>query len=219
MLINNERQANAYLAAYGDMHRMKLESALETMFRQFTLPTAPIAVFDWGCGQGLATGVLLDFVRLNGIHLPVKHTSLIEPSRFALSRAVEHVHVLGINATVRTFNQPADSISPAMLKTAASAVKLHLFSNLLDMPTVDYRAIARTIRQSQPGLNVFLCVSPLMNNPYRDRRLEAFRQEFVGNHLVSTRTDSLVGLLFKVRAMRPMMYTVQRNESIFSCQL
>lgn len=217
-IIRTDRQANAYLAAYGDMHRMKLDSAFEALFRHLTL-TTPVDVFDWGCGQGLATGVLLDFSRQHGLALPIRQISLIEPSLFAMTRAIEHLHVLGVKADVRTFNQTAESISPVMVKSSGRTIKLHLFSNLLDMLTVDYRAIAQTIRQSQPGQNLFVCVSPLTGSPTRNAQLERFRNEFADHLLISARTDSLAGLMFGIRAMRPMVRTVKRNESVFSVQL
>lgn len=220
-IIRTAEQANAYLTAYGDMHRIKLDSAFEVLTDQLSGIRGPIEVIDWGCGQGLASGVLLDFVQLHGLALDIRRFTLIEPSTFALNRAVDHLHILQDSQpfVVRSFNQTADSLSPSLMQTNPQAVKIHLFSNLLDMPTVDYKAIARTIRQSQRGLNLFVCVSPLIGHSGRDPRLEAFRQEFATARSLSVRTTSLLGLVFLIRAMRPGLWPIQRNESIFSVQL
>lgn len=56
-------QCSAYLAAYGDMHRLKLDSAFDELFTRAGKRTDGIEVVDWGCGQGLASGVLLDYIR------------------------------------------------------------------------------------------------------------------------------------------------------------
>lgn len=110
-MIRTAEQATAYLAAYGDMHRMKLDSAFEALSDQLSAITELIEVIDWGCGQGLASGVLLDFGQLHGLSLHIRRFTFIEPSAFVLNRAVDHLHVLleGKTPVIRAFNQTADS--------------------------------------------------------------------------------------------------------------
>lgn len=220
-IIQTEQQADAYLAAYGDMHRIKLESAFQVLLPQLRSLTGPVEVVDWGCGQGLASAVLLDFCRQHNLALNIRRVTLIEPSVLAINRAQDHLMVMTghQDLIIRRCNQTADSLSPALLNTNPQAVKIHLFSNLLDMLTVDYRAIARTIRQSQKGKNLFVCVSPLTGNYSQNARLEAFRQEFAQNRSLSVRTTSLSGLVYVVNAKRIMQRSIQRNESIFSVDL
>ena len=63
-----EEQLNAYLVAYGEMHKAKFEAVLNglgtaafEMFRH-----RGVSIVDWGCGQGLATMVCLDWLREMG---------------------------------------------------------------------------------------------------------------------------------------------------------
>lgn len=220
-VLTTEAQCTAYLAAYGDMHRIKLESAYAQFFSTVgSLSNASLEIIDWGCGQGLASGVLIDYLREQSLPLSISRVTLIEPSKLALSRAVDHLSVLmeEERIAVRTINQNADVLTSMSLTTDAEAIKIHLFSNLLDMNEVDYTAIARTINSSQAGKNWFVCVSPTINQ-YRDKRLGAFRSQFGSANTLSERTDSLSGSIYRVLAKRHMIQLVFRNECLFTVQL
>jgi len=220
-IIRTDEQANAYLAAYGDMHRLKLDSAYKALFRLPSDLTDAMEVIDWGCGQGMASGLLLDYVRRERLALDIRRVTLIEPSELAIGRASDHLKLMPEypKLVVRQVNGSADRLTPAQLVTDPKKVKIHLFSNLLDMQTVDYQAIARLIRQTQSGLNLFVCVSPLLGYSDKDVRIEAFGHEFPARQRLSDRRTSINGTVFGVRVMRPIPYRVTRNESIFSVQL
>lgn len=198
------------------MHRLKLNSAFDRLFTLLPRLAGAAEVFDWGCGQGMASGVLLDYLATHRLPLVPARFTLIEPSELALSRAADHVGLL-TDAPVRRLAQRADSVLPTMLVTNPNVVKIHLFSNLLDMTSVDLAAVARTIQATQQGLNVFVCVSPTIN-ALRDARLTQFAANFAGARLLSKRTDSLTGKVFGIRAMQPQQRTICRNEVIFSVQ-
>ena len=58
-VLQTEDELNAYIAAYGEMHIVKCRAALQN-FPFEELNMYPFEIFDWGCGQGLATLALLD---------------------------------------------------------------------------------------------------------------------------------------------------------------
>lgn len=216
-VLQTDDQCTAYLAAYGDMHRLKLNSALDQLFAVQPGLVGVAEVIDWGCGQGLASGVLLDYVRHHQIALTLNRFTLIDPSELALSRAADHLGLL-THVPVRRLAQKADSVFTTTLATNPGIPKIHLFSNLLDMTSVDLGAIARTIRKTQRGLNVFVCVSPTIN-PVRDARLSALAAYFPTARVLSKRSQSLTGQVFGIRAMQPQFRTICRNEVLFSVQL
>lgn len=220
-VLTTEAQCTAYLAAYGDMHRFKLDSAFAKFFETVgNLSAAPLEIIDWGCGQGLASGVLIDYIREHGLSLAVSRVTLIEPSELALNRADSHLSLLlgSGDTAVRAINQNADIMTSVRLKTDPQAVKIHLFSNLLDMTDVDYTAIARTIKASQAGMNWFICVSPTITWS-RDQRLGAFRNQFGSARTLSERTNSLSGSVYRVLNKRYTVQTIHRNECLFTVQL
>lgn len=79
--------------------------------------------------------------------MTVRRFTLIEPSELALSRAADHLQLL-TDVPVRRLLLKADGLPGSVLTTDPDKVKIHLFSNLLDMPEVDYATIAQTIRMS-----------------------------------------------------------------------
>lgn len=61
-VLKTEDQLNAYLAAYGEIHIVKCRAALQNFpfedIRNYTFE-----IFDWGCGQGIATLTLVEMLR------------------------------------------------------------------------------------------------------------------------------------------------------------
>lgn len=216
-LIQTPAQATAYLAAYGHMHRLKLISAFDALFSQLKPGRQQLDVIDWGCGQGLASGVLLDYVGQHRLALTPARFTLIEPSALALSRAADHLSLL-TSAPVRRLLHTADGLPNALLTTDPAKVKLHLFSNLLDMEVVNYAMIARTIKTTQTGQNWFVCVSPAIID-FRNRRLREFRGLFTQPTTLSDRTDCLPGQVFSMGKCAYITYSVKRTECLFTVQL
>ena len=75
-----------YLAAYGDMHQRKLKIAFQEMLYRVQLPER-INIVDWGCGQGLGSMYLLDYLKEKGYDVKVDNVILIEPSSLAIEYA------------------------------------------------------------------------------------------------------------------------------------
>ncbi|MDE5877466.1 MAG: DEAD/DEAH box helicase [Muribaculaceae bacterium] len=153
---------NCYLAAYGEAHAAKAFKAVKS------LPNAtysePFEVYDWGCGQGVASLCLIEYLRKIGLLHNLKRITLIEPSGAALARAkfnIEQV-ALGIKIFCQRKGLPACVELPfeCMDKIDVKHSKvLHLFSNILDIKTIDLRKLAKLI-SSKGHRHVVACIGP-----------------------------------------------------------
>ena len=82
-VLQTEQQLDAYLAAYGEMHVTKCRAALQNF--PCTEPDSYInqhnyEIFDWGCGQGIATLTLLEFLHERGLLGRLNAITLSHPS-------------------------------------------------------------------------------------------------------------------------------------------
>lgn len=105
-----------------------------------------ITIIDWGCGQGLATICFFDFLLDNDIAQNIiKKVILIEPSKITLDRAELHVNAyLKDKNKIKLVNKYIDDVIEDDIKTESSHV-IHFFSNILDIPNIDLKELARKI--------------------------------------------------------------------------
>ena len=82
------------------------------------------------------------------------------------------------NPNISVFNGYLDSVTETNLVTDRNNIKIHLFSNILDVPEIDLRHLFRVISNSSKGYNLFICVSPNIN-AYRTGRLDTFMDYFL----------------------------------------
>ena len=173
-VIDREELLWQYLYSYGQMHKQKMEMALNKLPKPADIVKEGYSVVDWGCGQGLATICLLDFLRARGIGSLPEQTILIEPSVLAIKNAELHVGLYGIN-DAQLVNKLLDDVAEEDIETD-SPVTIHLFSNILDVKGFDLRRLAHLIGDNAKGAHYLVCVSPLNG---REKRLDAFKDYFV----------------------------------------
>ena len=83
-LLNSESELNDYLVAFGEIHQAKLMEFLPSIPFQEFVDTGLILV-DWGCGQGVASAVTLDYLRSRSYQVEIRAVRLIELVRPALN--------------------------------------------------------------------------------------------------------------------------------------
>ncbi len=192
-LLSTEIELNAYLSAYGEMHKVKCNAALQN-FPYEKLPQR-IQVIDWGCGQGLGTLCLLDNLYARGYIGRVKRITLIEPSRAALQRAEQNIKAATryLDVQVETIQSylPGDLLTPCGIAslTMNQPGTVHVFSNILDIPSVSLSQTAEIIGNG-PGMQFVVCTSPVNKNM---TRLDEFSKYFDGAELFSDICDSNYG--------------------------
>lgn len=153
---------NCYLAGYGEAHAAKAFKAVKSLPN--STYTEPFEVYDWGCGQGVASLCLIEHLKEIGLLHNLKRVILIEPSGAALARAKFNIEqaVPEVNIVCLEKGLPASVELPfdCMEKLEVKQAKvLHLFSNILDIKTIDLRKLAKLI-SSQGHKHIVACIGP-----------------------------------------------------------
>lgn len=216
-ILDTAEQLNLYLAAYGDMHYEKLNQAFSTLFSNCDFNGKQAEVIDWGCGQAFASCVLLDFIRQNKINVDLSKFILIEPSKVALQRGLEHIEIISQRVpkpVTYAVNEKADTSLLLGSNKNISNVKIHLFSNLLDIHTLSLDKVFNNIVSNFTGENYFVCVSPINGS-----RLLSFCNMFENRDLISTNGNSINLEIFRPSSMKKINKSVSRIEYIFKVNL
>lgn len=182
-LLTEDLPLDAYIAAYGEMHMVKCYAALQNFPYDNLLGNCEIV--DWGCGQGIASICLLDALKARGLESCIRRITLIEPSSLALQRAKHNIQqVIGSqNIQIVTRNQylPSSSVNPQHDLSVTYDHVIHLFSNILDIVSVDLKKTAEVL--TSIGRNHYVvCTAPVNGN---SRRLDEFYSYFAGSTLFS----------------------------------
>jgi len=192
-ILDEDEELYQYIKSFGKMHKVKLYSSFDKVISKFNHKT--INVLDWGCGQALATSLLIDYIKEKDLNIDISNIILIEPSSLALSRGLLHIDVLKSNdIDIKAINKDIDSLEIKDLIIDNSNITLHLFSNILDVEFFRLdREFLHKISSSQKGFNYFLCVSPNINDK-RNTRLDMFYKYFDDNfetELISDRSSDI----------------------------
>lgn len=178
-ILEQEEQLFSYLNSYGLMHKAKLVTAF-SRFPFDRIEGSNIEVFDWGCGQGMASIVLLEYLKGQGIPITINRITLIEPSEIALKRASLHVMHLAPEIQIKTVLKEFDSLVEDDVISSNNKIKLHLFSNILDVEAFSMQHLIDLINLTQKGTNYFVCVSPYIND-IKTARFDSFAGGFKHN--------------------------------------
>ena len=152
---------DAYMAAYGEMHITKCRAALQN-FPFEDLNQYQYEIFDWGCGQGIATATLLEMLGERGLLSGLKKITLIEPSSAALKRAKEWVRGnAGERVEIQLVKAYIPSCETSEMKEVACTTQasINLFSNILDVKGISLSWLAKKTA-SLAIRNYMICVGP-----------------------------------------------------------
>lgn len=179
-VLDDDPHMNMYLRSFGLMHKAKIDEAFHKMLPYLEkLFSQDIEIYDWGCGQGIATICMLDFLRKHHIRPNFKRINLIEPSAVAVQRAKDILSCYQEcdNVEIRIVNKVFDDLQPDDINSLKCR-KLHLFSNILDVAAFDLAAFTQLFQKTQKGGNYIICVGPL-NKGYKriDWFIEALNPE------------------------------------------
>ncbi len=198
-LLNSESELNDYLVAFGEIHRAKLMEFLPHIpFREF-VDTGLILV-DWGCGQGVASAVTLDYLCSRSYQVEIRAVRLIELVKPALDRA------LGI-VNKYQFPSPGDVLAVEWNSEGMAAIcmnlpegvpVLHLFSNILDVIGLDIEGIRETVEKMRGGRRSYvLSVGPdMVTKRSAPSQLRDFLKSFEHPHLLHVYPNSGTGRIY-----------------------
>ncbi len=216
-ILQTAEQLNTYLASYADMHLHKLNLAFTSLFGKEDFNNKSAEIIDWGCGQALASGVLIDFIKNNNINLDLSSFTLIEPSSMALQRGLEHIDAIyqrKPKPQICSINEKADCTLSMKGWQQSQQIKIHLFSNVLDIQSFNLNQVFQNVTRNFEGLNYFVCVSPI-----NGIRLQTFYKMFSQSELLSSKGDSILTEVFRPSAMRKITKSISRVEYIFKTYL
>ena len=184
-LLQNNDELAAYMCAYGEMHKSKCFAALQN-FPFDALPST-FEIVDWGCGQGIGTICLMDFLHERDLLNRLKRVTLIEPAQVTLNRAREYVSnaLQGWNVEINAIQQylPSNDTGASTLTELNLNLPgtIHLFSNILDITAVSLRKTAEIIASGR-GTQFVVCVGPMNDN---SPRIDEFSEYFYDKTIFS----------------------------------
>ena len=162
-ILDNDQQVNAYIALYGAQHYYKLVSAFDSLdLSKFVGKT--LEIFSYGCGPATDTCVLISHLMSQEINLNIESVTLIEPSAISLNRGKNYIESALIDKhlalKINLVNRKIDNLDAIDVTSQVQTVKIHIFSNILDIKEVSFKRLVDLLKISQKGSNYFLCTSP-----------------------------------------------------------
>lgn len=175
-ILKTEDGMNCYMACYGSAHIAKAFQAIRMLDQ--SVFSKPFEIIDWGCGQGIASLCLIEHLRTSNQLNNLKCIQLIEPgiaisrAELNLSLAAPHIPIIkyqkGLPPVVEL---PFDCINKIDVK---QTTVVHLFSNILDIQTIDLKELAKLV--SSTGIkHIVSCFGPANCN---EQRIDAFCRYF-----------------------------------------
>ena len=148
---NSADEMQKYLALNGKMHKALIYSSLEVFIEK--LNTETITIIDWGCDQGIASILVLDYIKEKQLDIKVSDVILIDKDKKILSRAITQIEALAQDTIKFTAIKSSDNNISDKIKSEKNNIILNLFAN--DKMPVDFLDIDFDISDE----NYFLCVS------------------------------------------------------------
>jgi len=221
-VLSDESECISYISLYGGHHFYKLYAAYaSTKFEN--IEGADIEIIDWGCGQALATCVLIDYLIEKNINLNVSSITLIEPSTVSLQRGRSLVQRMFQNnpstdSVVRLVNKYIDDLTSNDLVSEPDSIKIHLFSNIIDVQGFNLTRLYQLMVNSFHGINRVICTSP---DNGRQQRLETFYNLFTSHQVTQTysSTEAIYGEVFYAATGKYQERPITRCERQFTVNL
>ena len=110
---------------------------------------------------------------------------MIEPSPLSIKRAALHLKTYPSLQTAKTICKSFDGLVLHDFRTDANTIKIHLLSNVLDIDDNYYSQsnLIELIKQSQKGLNYFICCSPFITD-FKTNKIDNFVRSFRDREMI-----------------------------------
>jgi hypothetical protein len=222
-VLDNRMKCDQYIAFYGAHHFHKLFTAFASTNFQYT-NGKNLEIIDWGCGQALATCTLIDYFIEKKLNPNIVSITLIEPSLISLKRGYNFTCQMlqsepSASFNIRIINKYMDNLESSNLVSDVHNIKVHLFSNIIDVDTFDLHKLHGLILDSFQGLNRFICISPSGDRRYRlSDFCNLFSQSCRITNLV-TSEEPIYKEVFHFKTRRYKQHKITRCEWQFSVNL
>ena len=157
-------QLDQYLHSYGNMTFGQWDTFLQSASFHDDCSVNSVRIVSYGCGQGLELSMLFDQIVIGELAtgMPLRNIAkqvvLIEPSPVALARAYGVVKTYCPSSNVFTIQKKLDNVDVSELRLSPDDTTIHIFSNILDIPTFDSGVLFTKIFQTC-GHHIILAVS------------------------------------------------------------
>ncbi|NBK98326.1 MAG: hypothetical protein EOM50_09935 [Erysipelotrichia bacterium] len=148
---NHADEMQAYLAEDGKMHKALIYDALEQFLERVDGQT--ILLIDWGCGQGIGSMLVLDYIREKQLNIKIDKVMLLDNDAEYLSRAILHVEGLKQNDIDIIAIDVRNAKDIEKLNKLRNHLSLNLFVN--DVMPLEYLDIDFDIFENA----YFMCIS------------------------------------------------------------
>ena len=178
-ILQRSAQLDAYLASYGSKHFAKLNHVLNGLVESNFFGILPSRIVDWGCGQGLGSLAVLEKIPDSSV---INEIVLIEPGISALQRAeflIENHHSWRNRVDAKIISRCSYFENTPFQGRSFRGPTVHIFSNVIDMESVDLQKTKNLICSHFSGPQLFIVVSPFISR-LRSARLLSFEQKFSG---------------------------------------
>ena len=128
-----------YLGLNGKMYKALIYSSLEVFIEE--LNGKNITLIDWGCNQGIASMLVLDYIKEKQLDIKVEKVILIDDEEKALSRAIAQVEALLIDKSEIIAINTNDNNCLNKIKNIQKDHTFNLFANNkipIDFLDIDY---------------------------------------------------------------------------------
>ncbi|MBE8988419.1 hypothetical protein [Nostoc sp. LEGE 12450] len=223
-VLDNEAECDRYIGLYGGHHFHKLYEAFpSTKFEN--MEAKNIEIIDWGCGQALATCVLIDYFFENSFRPKIESVALIEPSAIALSRGYSFVCQMlqpnfSSNSTIKTVHKCIDNLNYSDFDSNPSNIKIHLFSNIIDVEYFEINKLYQLIINLFKGENRIICTSASRYTAIS--RIDNFYNLFIKNSTVidsCKSSEAIFKEIFFNKNKRFEIGKIERYERQFTVRL
>lgn len=223
-VLSEVAECDRYIALYGGHHFYKLYAALSSTNFDYT-DGKSIEIIDWGCGQAIAACVLIDYLIEQGIKPEIKSITLIEPSSIALWRGYDfvrqmlHPNLLN-HSIIKIVNKNIDDLEFSDFVTSDNNIKIHLFSNIIDVEAFDLSKLYNLIINCFQGMNRIICTSPYQNaKNYRIDDFHSMFCEYPGTRNSFHSDEGIFKEIFKVATGKFETSRIARYERQFTIKL
>ena len=195
LTIHRQDLLNQYLFSYGPMVERQWADVLpKTVGMLSDNKDEKVHIFDYGCGQGLATLLLLE--KITGLEGSIEDVTLIEPSHIALQRASYIIGCKLPETNIHSINKKLDDLEEDELQIDTGKMNLHLFSNILDIEGFDQFGLFNKILKNG-GTHYFIAVSNDRNCYGGTARLESLFKTFINLEQYGGETLSVSHMQFE----------------------
>ena len=158
---NSTDDMQKYLAQNGKMYKALIYDALEQFISK--LDNQTITLIDWGSNQGIASMLVLDYIKEKQLDIKVSQVILVDDDTKILSRAMAQVEALSQdNIQIIAIKNDDDNL---LDKIKTNTIALNLFAN--DRIPIDFKVINDVIYK-----DFIICLSneniEFVDNIYND---------------------------------------------------